>query len=341
MRNKKSFLAVILSVTVFTLSNVAGAQVEFASGDKKIDVMVKEKLFTSYLYGEKLTKPSLFPVKTPSGITVTRGYPLEKIEGESKDHPHHVGVFFTYGEVNGEDFWGNTSSPPQVKHVKVTQMKADEDQATLSTVMHWIGKDGKKLLEEKRTMVFSTGENENIIDFDITLTAQDSRVVFTDTKEGMFAIRVAPWLREQSGKGKYLSSNGDEQEKNVWGKRSKWVRLQGEKDDKMVGITIFNHPTSINYPTYWHARGYGLFAANPLGQYMFQKSRKIENPQALNLTLQPGEKAFFRFRMIIYEGARSRKQLDQQFEAYLAINKNRTKNKAKTKVRDSRFLARQ
>ena len=316
MRNNLSFPIILAAATIFVTGQTGCAQVEFAKGDKKIDVIVKGKFFTSYLYQDSLTKPVLFPVKTSNGLAVTRGFPLEKIEGESKDHPHHVGVFFSYGEVSGDDFWGNTGSPPQIKHVKVTQMKAAEDRGTLSTVMHWIGKDGKKLLEENRTMVFYAGENENIIDFDITLTAQEKKVVFTDTKEGMFAIRVAEWLKEQGGSGAYLSSNGDEKEKNVWGKRAQWVRLQGEKDGQIAGVAIFNHPDSVNYPTYWHVRGYGLFAANPLGQHMFQETRQVKNPQALNLNLKPGAQAFFKFRMIIYEGARSKEQLDGQFEAY-------------------------
>ena len=102
----------------------------------------------------------------------------------------------------------------------------------------------------------------------------------------------------------------------MWGKRARWVRLQGEKDGKTIGIAVFNHPMSVNYPTYWHARGYGLFAANPLGQLAFQKAHKLENPRAFNLTLKPGESTFFKFRMVIYEGARTNEQLEQQFEHF-------------------------
>lgn len=106
---------------------------------------------------------------------------------------------------------------------------------------------------------------------------------------------------------------GTEKEKNVWGKRAKWVRLEGEKDGKIIGIAIFNHPDSVNYPTYWHARGYGLFAANPLGQRMFQETRGVENPQAFGLTLEPGQSTLFKFRMLIYEGPRTAEQLEKVF----------------------------
>ena len=311
-------------------------KVEFVKSDRKINVMIGQKHFTTYLYGGEpykllegadkrdhgfLAKPVLFPVYTPSGIMVNRGYPLMKVPGETVDHPHHVGVFFTYGsegEINGEDFWGNTSAPPEIKHIKVTEMKGGAEKGTLSTVAHWIGKSGKVLLEENRTMVFSSGKDEYTIDFTIYLTAQDEKVVFGDTKEGMFAIRVAPWLQENTGTGRYLSSDGNESPvgENIWAKRARWVRLEGEKDGKVVGVAILNHPKSVNYPTYWHARDYGLFAANPLGQLAFQKGRKLENPQACNFTLQSGQSGLFKFRMIIYEGARTKEQIEQQFKNF-------------------------
>jgi hypothetical protein len=293
-----------------------GPKVEFVEGDSKIDVMIGGEHFTSYLHQNDLTKPILYPLRTPSGIAVNRGYPLAQVQGESTDHPHHAGVFFTYDKVNDSGFWNNTTSPPQVKHVRVAKIKGGGGKGRLSMVMHWVGKDGQVLLEETRDMVFLAGQDEYAVDFSIDLTARNTKVVFGDTKEGMFAIRLADWLRERGGTSRYLSSNGDQTEKNVWGKRARWVCLQGEKDGKTVGIAILNHPTSVNYPTYWHARGYGLFSANPLGQLAFQKGRKVENPQPFNLTLEPGQKAHFRFRMLVYEGDRTKEQLEQRFREF-------------------------
>ena len=189
----------------------------------------------------------------------------------------------------------------------------------------------KVLLEERRSMTFSERPHAYAIDFTFDLIAGDKKVMFGDTKEGMFAIRAADWMREDfrarigvigisgTGKGKYLSSNGDEGHANVWGKRAKWVSLYATSPDgKPVGIAIFNHPSSVNYPTYWHARGYGLFSANPLGQGVFEKTR---NPAAidakpLNLTLQPGESAHFRFCLLVFDGRKSREELEQEFEDF-------------------------
>jgi hypothetical protein len=223
-----------------------------------------------------------------------------------------MGIFFTYDKVNNDGFWNNTTSPPQIKHIKTTKMENGQ----LSTISQWVGKSGKTLLEEKRDMVFSAQPNQYAIDFNITLTAQDEKIVFGDTKEGMFAIRVADWLSENKGTGKYLNSDGNVGEPNIWGKKAAWVRLEGQKDGKTIGIAIFNHPASACFPTYWQARGYGLFSANPLGQLDFLKGRNVENPKPLNFTLYPGQSALFRFRMIIYEGQKSAEQLEKEFHSF-------------------------
>lgn len=331
---KHSIVSLLIGLLAFAGGCQTGPKVAFVRGDNKIDVIIGGEHFTSYLYGGEhyklvngadkhdkgfLAKPVLFPVNTPSGIGVNRGYPLLEVESEEKDHPHQVGIFFACDKVNGDGFWENTTSLPQIRHVKVTKMKPGTGKGTLSTVMHWVGKSGRTLLEENRDMVFAAGEDEYTIDFSINLTAQDSKVVFEDTKEGMFAIRVADWLREDDGSGNYLSSNGDKSpvNKNIWGKRAQWVRLQGEKDGKTTGIAIFNHPTSVNYPTYWHARPYGLFSANPLGQYDFEKKRNPESAKPLNFALEPGETAHFGFRTIIYEGDRTKDQLERRFREFI------------------------
>jgi hypothetical protein len=314
---KRSYLLVLIGVGLILAGGCTfGPKVEFVQGDQRIDVMIGGEPFTSYRYGEKLTKPILYPVHSPGGVVVNRSYPFAKVKGESTDHPHHTGVFFTYDKVNNNGFWNNTSSPPQIKHISVAEMKEGSGKGRLSTVMHWVSKSGQVLLEEKRTMVFIAGKDEYAVDFDMTLTARDTRVVFEDTKEGMFAIRVAPWLKEKGGSGRYLSSNGDETEKDVWGKRARWVRLQGAREGQIIGIAILNHPKSVNYPTYWHARGYGLFSANSLGQFAFERGRKVENPQPFNLTLEPGQEAHFRFRMLVYEGDRTREELERRFREF-------------------------
>lgn len=339
-------ITLVLSVLMLTTAVSAKQsipEVAFAEGEKKIDVMIGGRLFTSYVYGDELPKPAMVPLRTPSGIEVTRRHPLVKAEGGSMDHLHHTGLFFCVDGVNGTNFWNyykNTDgATPQIRHIRIQEMTGGKGKGRLTTVAQWIDKHGKFLLEEERSMVFIAGEDrdEYAIDFGVDLTAQNERVVFEDIEEGVLAVRVSDYIREKnaklklqqggplpkesiSGTGRYFSSNGDETARNIWGKRARWVALQGIRQDKVVGIAILNHPASINYPTYWHVRAYGLLSANPLGQGDFQRQRpkkyRKNPPIPLRLTLEPGQTAHFRFLVIVYEGIRMKDEMEQRFKQY-------------------------
>ena len=333
-----------LILLVFTTVVPASAQkplarIEFARGDNRIDVTIGGRLFTSYVYESDLHKPVMVPLRSPSGIEVSRRYPLTEIKGGSMDHAHHVGLFFAVDQVNGTNFWNYYRNPggttPQIRHIKAEEMIGGDGEGKLATVTQWIDKHGKFVLKEDRRMVFvANQDDEYAIDFSIDLTAQREKVVFEDIEEGVLAIRVSDYLRESSasvklepgkplpreavaGTGRYFSSNGDETARGVWGKRARWVALQGVRRAKAVGLAVLNHPASINYPTYWHVRDYGLLSANPLGQGDFQRQwpREYRKNKAipLRLTLEAGEKAHFRFLVIVYEGIRTKEQLEDRF----------------------------
>ena len=336
-------IILVLSIGMFVVPALAEQtkpSVKLVKGDNRVDVKIGGNLFTSYVYGGKLTKPILVPIRTPSGIEVNRRHPLTEIEGASTDHPHHVGIFFAVDQVNGTNFWRNASPPPQIKHIKITELTSGSGRGKLSTIMHWIDNDGRVVLEEKRSMIFLAVKygNEYAIDFSMDLTAKDTKVVFDDIEEGMFAIRVSDYLRQGraklslesdqplqkesiAGTGTYFSSNGDVTAKNIWGKRARWVALQGIRQKKVVGVAILNHPASINYPTWWHVRDYGLFSANPLGQGDFQRQRPRQYRKnkviPLRLTLEPGETAHFRFLVIIYEGIKMKEQIEERFRKFV------------------------
>ncbi len=326
MKNRTFFLFLLLAFSLFLWKCAPENQdtrqetgFQILESYQQVHILAGEKHFATYLYDTALKKPVLWPVYSPSGIRVQRKYPLETVEGENHDHPHHVGVFFTYGsdeEVNGNSFWAAQQGATRIKHTEITRLEASPGQATLGVRAHWTGKDGEPVLEEDRIMVFTAKDSERAIDFTFNMEALDEEVVFKDTKEGMFAIRVANWLTETDGNAMYLNSGGDTTEANVWGKRAEWMRLEGTYEGKEVGIIIMNHPSSVNFPTFWHARGYGLFAANPLGQSVFQGTRGEEDPEPLNYTIPAGERALFRFKLIIYEGHRTAEEIQAWFEEY-------------------------
>ena len=289
---------------------------------KKVDVLVDGELFTSLKWDENVFKPVLHPIKTAMGTEITRGFPLTPKPGERADHMNHVGNWFNYGDVNGINFWGNGHSGKRIGnggeiiHNCIEKLVSGKNEAILITNSKWVDNSENEIIRERTEYHFIAQHTTRIIDRIVTLTAIDQNITFKDTKEGMFAIRVARELempikerttivnknlklkkyRKTSIKnisGNYWSSEGIQGIK-VWGKRAKWMALYGKIGDELITIGICDHPENPNYPTYWHARGYGLFASNPLGVKDFTK-----NNEELNYSIKAGQSVCFKYRLII------------------------------------------
>ncbi len=310
--------------------------------DRRVDVTVDGRLFTSYFYSDDIMKPVLFPIYTSEGTLVTRGYPYMPIADERVDHPHHLGMWFNYGNVNGLDFWNNSSAIPEekkehygrIRHQKITGMKSGDEQAELSVTMSWQTPDGKELLREDTTFVFRPG----MIDRCATLTATNGDVEMPDDKEGVFGIRVTRALEAPAGdkpdfytgadgkrraektvadgaaNGVYCSSEGVEGDA-VWGTRGNWVALRGICGGQTVSLVIIDHPDNPGHPTYWHARGYGLFAANPLGQGPLSGGK-----DKLDFRIPAGESVSFKYRTVIDDsGQRGTDDWNQLFHDFASV----------------------
>ena len=138
----------------------------------RVDVTVDGKPFTSYIYPDNIMKPVLYPITTASGHFVTRGWPLDPRPGERVDHPHHVGMWFNYGDVNGLDFWNNSESIPEekkdkygtIRHRSVNRVESGDERAVLEVTMDWLKPDGKALLREDTRFVFSGTEDTRTIE---------------------------------------------------------------------------------------------------------------------------------------------------------------------------------
>ncbi len=283
------------------------------AGTDRIDISVDGQPFTTFYYGAQSNKPYLAPLRSPSGKIVTRHYPMEKVDGESRDHVHHTGLWFSYDDVNGVKCWENDPSYTAPNKGKIVVQTADlkpgAGSMVLKAAMNWNGPDDKTILREDRVMTFSSKPALRIIDFDITLTAPE-KVVFGDTKEGAFAIRLADALIEKKG-GKMVNAEGAAGMKNVWGKRSNWVDYSGELEGEQVGIAIFDHPSNPRHPTYWHSRDYGLFALNPFGQHAFD-----ESAQESHWTVDRGGSLHFRWRVVIHSGSPSSAHIAQLYDGF-------------------------
>jgi hypothetical protein len=310
--------------------------VEHEAG-KSVDVTVDGKVFTTYRWPDNVYKPILYPLYTSNGTAITRGFPLQPREGERNDHMHQVGNWLTYGNVNGYDFWGNGSTGQKdpnggvIEHRRIERVTPGKGEGSMVSAASWLDPAGKELLAETTEFHFIARDSVRVIDRITTLTASAGiPVVFKDTKEGMFGIRVARQLELPSQEeltltdaqgnpttvakmpnegvsGNYRSSEGITGEK-VWSTRAKWMDLYGNIGNEKISLVICDHPDNISYPTYWHARGYGLFSANPFGAKDF-----TEGKTELNYSLPAGQSLTFKYRIIISSGSHLS---DAQINAY-------------------------
>ena len=310
-----------------TVRETSSPKVTIENQTNRVNILVDGELFTSYIWPRNIMKPVLYPVIAANGTEITRGYPLAPRAGERVDHPHHAGIWFNYGDVNRYDFWNNSDAIPKDKkggygtivHDKIGKIKQGKESASFQATASWIDANGLKLLTEQTQFIFEVTDHVRIIDRITTLTTGKDTVFMNDNKEGLIAIRVARQfelpskeeaiLTDSNGNattvkamnndgvtGSFLSSEGIKDEA-VWGTRGQWMELSGKINNDNVSIVLCDHHKNIGFPTYWHARGYGLFAANPLGWSVFTKGE-----EKLNFRILPHQSITFRYRFVIVSG---------------------------------------
>ena len=316
MKRFARLLLVLLCLSTFIIHCGEDASgIKFVREDAStVKIMVDGQHFTTYSLSADGEKPIFFPLNSPSGNMINRGFPAIKgIPGESQDHPHHQSLWFTYGDINGVDFWNEPGDSTRNGKIVPTGLKMTDGAKVAGMVASadWMMPRGWTALKEEKEILFYNMADYRAMDFTIKLTAQDSVIHFGDTKEGMFGLRFTPSLKVDST-GEYINSDSLVGNDGCWGQRAAWLALQGPVKDKLLTIAIFNHPESINFPCFWHARGYGLTAANPFGRKAY--TRGAEEP--LEHTLQPGESVTFKARLLIQPGKLSKAQLDAAYEDY-------------------------
>ncbi len=313
--------------------------VRHVGSDNKVEVKIDGKPFTSYYFPgpHLIKKPVLYPVYSPGGSLVTRGWPLDPRPGERVDHPHHIGIWFNYEDVEGNDFWNNSIqvNRPEKKfgtilNTKIISTQSGTERGTLTAASDWVDHSGKLLLVDTTHIVFQTkGRSVYVIDYEVRLNAPDQDVLFKDVKDGMFAIRMArelelkykdpQLLTGKDGKamkektvdndrvsGSYFNKEGIKDD-DAWGKRSAWCAMTGSIGKEDVTVAIMDHPGNFGYlEGSWHARGYGLFALNSIARKAFDK----EQPP-LEFSIRRGESAQFRFRVVVASEKLGNAQLDE------------------------------
>ena len=267
-----------------------------------VTVAFEGKLFTEYHYRD-VSRPFLYPLLGARGEHFSRRWPQETVPGEEQDHPHHHALWWAHGDVNGVDFWSEQKDAGRTVHQSFAKIESGKDVGVLTSRNRWVAKDGKTIASDERTMTFHRPhDGARIMDFSVTVFATDGDLTFGDTKEGTMAIRLAESMRltrpdKKAGDGRILNSEGV-RDGETWGKHAAWCDYSGPVGGRTVGVAIFDHPSNPRYPTTWHVRDYGLFAANPFGLHDFEKKPK----GAGDLKIPAGGRVTFRYRFLFHDG---------------------------------------
>jgi hypothetical protein len=306
----RSSAALALSFCLLSTLDAASAEVTVERSLQGVTVNIDGQPFTEYLI-KSGSKPILWPVVGPTGKRVTRNWPMESgVPGETdRDHTHQRSFWFTHGDVNGVDFWAPGKG--RIEHREFVKVEGGPE-ATIVTRNDWLSSDGSKLIcQDQRTLRFGGDADHRRIDFDISIKATNGAVVFGDTKEGSFGIRTASSMRVDAKPGGKIVNSEGQQDKAAWGKPAAWVDYHGPVDDEVLGIAVLNHPSSFRFPTHWHVRTYGLFAANPFGLNDFAGGASKGE-----YTLPAGETLTLRYRVLLHKGDEKAAGIAEAFREY-------------------------
>lgn len=291
-----------------------------------VAVTIGGKPFTSYHFDPQIAKSYLQPLRSASGVVVTRSYPVMTSIPTEHQHdksvePHQRPLYFGHGDINGYSFWtegafasyygaGTPLSFGRMVFRKLEEMHGGADSGTVRALFDLVGPDGKAFAQEDQTFTFRGDSETRTVDCTFVIHALEKPVRFGDTKEGTFAIRLAAPF--EAPQGSMVNSAGGVGEAQVWGKRADWVDVDGTIDGQEVGVAIFDSPHSFRHPTYWHARGYGLLAANPFGLSYFLKDPKQDG----SYTVAPGGSVSFIYRVLIHQGDTKQAKIAERYHEY-------------------------
>ncbi len=288
--------------------------VKIAPTSEGAQVFLDGALWTEYRAKDG-PKPYFWPLIGPTGKAVTRAHPMAKVDGEDYDHNHQRSFWFTHGNVNDVDFWASdplNKPSPNFGTIKETSraVLSGPVLGVLTTTNDWLAHDRKRTCQDQRIVKFYNTKDARVLDFDITITAIDGPVTFKDTKEGMFGMRIASSMDVKRKLGGKITNAEGITDTAAWGKASPWVDYTGPVEGETVGIAILNHPSSFRYPTTWHVRDYGLFAANPFGWKDFGMGKSGEH------TIPAGESIHFGYRVVLHKGDTASARIADVFRAY-------------------------
>lgn len=288
---------------------VAEQHVRLEAKEGRVVVYFGDELFTNYIY-HGYEKPILYPIVGPHGIRMTRNWPMDEgFKDEEKDHPHHKSIWFGHMKVNDSSFWHQFE-----KAGKTIPQQVTVEGSTIKTTNHLVSATGELVAKDDREISFSIAGESRMIDYSVTYHATQGDITFGDDKDGQMGIRMHPALRLEGpvAVGQAINSEGVGSAE-IWGKRAKWIDYWGEVEGKTIGIAIFDHPSNLRHPTWWHAREYGLVSANPFGMHYFEG----KEVGAGNYTLPQGESLTFKHRFVFHTGDSLAAGIEQIYQGWI------------------------
>ena len=303
----RSALFAALLIGHIACTPAAAAAVSFADMPGRLEVRLDGEPLTAFHYGSKWDKPFLYPIRTASGVVISRGWPVEPRPGEQEDHAWHRGFWWGHGDINGEDFW--REKPDKSTSRLVVDGKPTTTGDSLEAKLGMITPEGKRLGTVIERYTFRRDGENVLIDTAITVAADAGVPLrFGDTDDGGFAFRLSDEFRQDRG-ARLINSEGQAGTEQIWGKPAKWVDYTATVNGKPAGVAILDHPSNVRHPTGWHARGYSLNAANPFALGSFTKNKKNDG----SYLLPAGEQLRLRYLVVIHEGELSRDRIGQYF----------------------------
>ncbi len=296
--------------------SIEGVRLRQVGEDSTVRIYMEGDLFSVFHHGETWARPFLHPLIGPFGDPVTRAYPVVRdVPGETQDHPHHKSFWVAWGDVNGADNWSENEQGHARMVVRgLTAVESGPVFGRLGCALDWISETGAKLLQEDREFVFwNAPASGRLVDLTVRLRATQGEVTFGDTKEGgICSIRTASSM-DAKADGTIVNSFGGINEAETWGKRAHWCDYYGPVNGKTVGIAIFDHPSNLRHPTYWHVRDYGLMTANPFGLSHFLRDPTVDGCYRL----AAGEVLTFRYRIYVHAGDTEAGKVADKYHDYI------------------------
>ncbi|WP_414660582.1 DUF6807 domain-containing protein [Horticoccus sp. 23ND18S-11] len=321
------FLSVLASAISVAVAAPA-PHVTLKKLDDRVRVEVGGQLFTEYVF-KGASRPYCYPILAADGTSLVRDFPMKETAGEETDHKHHRALMFAHSNVNAVDFWNEGTSGTKFPKGDTVHDGFVETTSGAVGVLRvrnrWVAPDGRLMATDETTLRFRGEGDARMLDYDVTIQARpDAPLVMGDNKDGTMAIRIAQWMtmphkylkQDVPGAGHIVTARGD-RDAAAWGTRAEWCDYFAARNGKTYGIAIFDHPQNVRHPTWWMARDYGLFAANPFGQKDFEVAAK-HPPGKGDYTIPAGGTLTLRYRFYFHSGDEKAANVAGRYADYAA-----------------------